>query len=316
MRVAFFGSSQFSCLVLRQLLASEHSIVGIVTQPDQPAGRRMTLCPTDVCREAYSLGMPILKPERLRNNADFRRQLRELKPEALLVASYGQIIPPRVLEMTQWPLNVHPSLLPKLRGASPIRTALLQGLPATGCCIIQMTPRLDDGDTLLVETVNIPADWNYSQLEQRLGEVGGRLAGLALTAVAAGSATLTAQDHSQATYTAIYTREDTWIDWWRSSREIYDFIRAWDPDVGARTLLPNGRRLKIWCAAAVTPSTDAPSTNPGTILAVHKELLRVACGQGAVELLEVQPENKRRMDVASFLAGHHLAVGDRLGRGC
>jgi methionyl-tRNA formyltransferase len=313
-RIAFFGSSHFSCLVLRQLLASEHPVVAIVTQPDQPAGRRMELCPTDVCREADGLGIPVLKPERLRNNSAFRQQLRERKPDALLVASYGQIIPPHVLELTQWPLNVHPSLLPSLRGASPIRTALLQGLSTTGCCIIRMTPRLDDGDILLSTGIDVPDDWNYAWLQHYLGEVGGRLAAQALSAVQSGAATSLPQEHSQATYTTSHTRDDTWIDWDRSSREVHNFIRAWDPDVGALTLLPDGRRLKVWHAVSVLGGslTDAA---PGTILAVQKEYVTVACRPGALNITEVQPENKRRMDVASFLAGHKLAIGDRLGPG-
>jgi methionyl-tRNA formyltransferase len=313
-RVAYFGSSQFSCLVLRQLLASEHTVVAIVTQPDQPAGRRMTLCPTDVCRESYNLGLPVLKPERLRNNAAFRQQLRELKPEALLVASYGQIIPPRVLELTQWPLNVHPSLLPRLRGASPVRTALLQGLPTTGCCIIRMTPRLDDGDILLVKQENIRSNWNYADLESSLGHLGGKLAVNALTEVSAGTATLTPQDHALATYTSIHTRDDTWIDWDRSKWEVRNFIRAWDPDVGALTLLPDGRRLKVWRAMNASPVMPEITEPPGTVVAVQKDRFTVACQREALWITEVQPENKRRMDVASFLAGHKLSVGDRLGQ--
>jgi len=327
-RVAFFGSSQFSCLVLRQLLASEHKVVAIVTQPDQPAGRRMTLCPTDVCREAYNLGLPVLKPERLRNNAAFRQLLREYRPDALLVASYGQIIPPRVLELTGWPLNVHPSLLPRLRGASPIRTALLQGLATTGCCIIRMTPRLDDGDVLLVKPQDIRTNWNYADLESALGHLGGRLAVQALTAVDAGTAMLTPQDNAQATYTTTYTRDDTWIDWNRPHWDVYNFVRALDPDVGALTLLPDGHRLKVCRAKNSSPILPEPeyADPPGTVVAIHKDSFAVACRRkvpwtsvfepmNELWITEVQPENKRRMDVASFLAGHHLSVGDRLGQG-
>jgi len=141
MRLAFFGSSDLSCIVLKALLGSSHDVVVAVTQPDQPAGRKMQLCPTRICCDAEGQGLPVLKPAKIRSNPSFRAELRSFKPDAFVTASYGQIISPKVLEITEWPLNVHPSLLPELRGASPIRTALLMGLKKTGCCIMRMTPK-------------------------------------------------------------------------------------------------------------------------------------------------------------------------------
>lgn len=314
MRVAFFGSSRFSCFVLDALLASPHSVACVVTQPDMPAGRSMKLTPTQVCSDATQRGLPVLKPARLKGHAEIVAQLRAYAPQALLTASYGQIIPKAVLDLTPWPLNVHPSLLPKLRGASPIRTALLEGLEVTGCCIMRMTPRLDDGDVLLREELSIAAEWNYADLETRLGALGGGLALHALGAVEQGRAVLAPQDNASATFCYEYRKEDARLDWSRPASRLRDFIRAWDPDVGAWTTLPGGRRLKVW-RARVLDSAGVGSASvsvPGTVLNSHSQLT-VACGEAALELLELQPESKRRMTAAEFLAGHALAANAVLG---
>ncbi|MCH7472014.1 methionyl-tRNA formyltransferase [bacterium] len=325
MRVAFFGSSRLSCLVLKALLQSPHEVAVVITQPDQPAGRAMALTPTHLCVDALDAGLPVLKPERVRSNPRFRAELMEHKPEAFMVTAYGQIISKKVLALVQWPLNVHPSLLPRLRGASPMRTALLQGLKCTGCCVMKMTPRLDDGDILLREEINIPLDWDHGELEDAMGGLGGRLALQALDSVASGSVKLTPQDEEAATYCSTYTRADTWIDWSRPAARLYDFIRAWSPDIGACTNLPDGKRLKIWQATTQQPPgeekpevyADAPPGNaaPGTVLTAAKMGLWVNTGDGALRIVELQPENRARMSAASFLAGRRLKAGDRLGAG-
>lgn len=319
LRVVFFGSSHFSCLVLEQLLSSEHEVVAVVTQPDQPAGRKLELCPTAICSHIGSSGLPLLKPAYLRNNFELRRTLRELKPDAYIVASYGQIIPPKILELVKWPLNVHPSLLPSLRGASPVRTALLQGITETGCCIICMTQRMDDGDIVISKQQQIDDDWNYAALESRLGRLGGELALSALTMVEQDQVRLRPQDNAKATYTRIYGREDTWIDWNLPARNVSSFIRAWDPDIGALTLLPDGKRLKIW-KVRLKQMPDLDPAAPGSVVSMTHSTVVLACGSTAgsatkepqyVQLLEVQPENKRRMEIAAFLAGNKLAVGEQ-----
>jgi len=317
MRVAFFGSSRFSCLVLEAIKQSSHVATVVVTQPDQPKGRKMALCPTPLCDQAFLDGLLVLKPEHVRNNPGFRRALMAQRPDALLVASFGQIISKKVLALTEWPLNVHPSALPRLRGASPVRTALLQGLEETACCMMRMTPRLDDGDVMLSESLEVPDDWNHEQLETALGELGGRLAVKVLDQVAAGSTQFTSQDHGSATYCSRYNREDTIIEWARPASELHNFIRAWDPDVGALTTLPDGRRLKVWSAHVEEPPDELAQTGvrvePGTIVAVGKKAVWVACGSGILRLLDIQPENKGRMSMSSFLAGNPLNPSDRLG---
>jgi methionyl-tRNA formyltransferase len=315
-RLAFFGSTRFSCLVLSRLVQSRHGVVAVITQPDQPAGRRLELAPTELCGVAEATALPVLKPERLRNNHELRAQLRALKLDALLVAAYGQIIPPKLLDSTPWPLNVHPSALPKLRGASPIRSALLQSLAGTACCVMRMTPAVDDGDVLCREALAIPPDWNYGQLEEALGRLGGELACSALDALERGTVKLTPQNNAEATYCPRLTRDETIIDWTRPAAELYDFVRAWDPDVGACTHLPDGRRLKVWRAAlSPEPGLPAPAAapgQPGEVAMVGKRHCAIATGDGLLWLAEVQPENRPRMSVASFLAGHPLTAGVRL----
>lgn len=314
-RVAFFGSSAFSCLVFEALQDSAHEIAAVITQPDQPAGRRMTICPTPMCTDAQGMGVPVLKPERVKSNPRFRAELMEHRPDAFIVASYGQIISRKVLALTEWPLNVHPSALPKLRGASPVRTALLNGLRHTECCIMRMTPRLDDGDVMLREPLAIPLDWNHGQLETTLGELGGRLAVAALDCVVAGTAVFTPQNHDLSTSCSLYRREDTVIDWTRPAGELADFIRAWDPEIGALTTLPDGRRLKIWKVSPEDPPELAGvgAVEPGSVLAVSKKSLWVDTGSGSLRIDELQPNSKARMPVASFLAGNRLIPGERLG---
>jgi methionyl-tRNA formyltransferase len=316
MRIAFFGSTRFSCLVLEMLRQGPHEIAAVVTQPDQPAGRRLELTPTALCCSAAQLGLPVLKPERLVNNSGFRQALAAHKPDALIVASYGRILPPKVLGLTEWPLNVHPSPLPRLRGASPIRATLLQGLERTECCIMRMTPRMDDGDILRRAPLAIPVEWNFLGLITQMARLGGLLATQALDDVAAGSVTLEPQDGLQATYCTVYTREDTVIDWRRGVNSLRDFVRAWDPDLGALTALPGGRRLKVWAVSTVAPPDNAVSlaghAGPGVVAALTKRHFWVAAGNGLLRIDEVQPENKARMPAANFLAGARLKPGDTL----
>lgn len=314
MRVAFFGSSQFSCHVLGGLLASAHEVAVVVTQPDQPAGRRMQLRPTPVCEQAQQAGRRVLKPRRLRGNARLLDALRALELDALAVASYGKIIPPELLNLTPWPLNVHPSALPLLRGPSPLRTALLQGLRETQVCIMRMTPRIDDGPLLLRAALPIPAEWNHSALEQAAGELGGRLLVQALELAQQGRVMLEEQDHAQASYTSVHNRADTWIDWTRSNGALADFVRAWDPDAGACTSYRScagPRRLKLWRARSA--GSGDSMAQPGQIIEASKHELLVQTGGGALSLLEVQPESRSRMAVDSFLAGGQLSAGDLLG---
>lgn len=316
MRTVFFGSSHFSCHVLDGLLAAGQEVALVVTQPDQPAGRKMQLRPTPVCELAEERGLAVLKPRRLRGPSPLLDQLKSVAPEALAVASYGRIIPPELLELTAWPLNVHPSALPLYRGPSPLRTALLEGLTETEVCIMRMTERIDDGPVLRRAGLRIGSDWNYSALELAAGELGGRLLAEALQIVKGGRAELSDQNHELASYTRVHHRADTWIDWTRSSRELHSFVRAWDPDAGACTSFHSGtapKRLKVWRAETTAQPEGLAPVPAGTVLRATAHELLVQCGDGCLSLLELQPESRQRMTVASFQAGSRLSAGSVLG---
>ena len=312
MRIILFGSSRFSCTVLGHLLGSAHELVGLVTQPDTPSGRKMLDTPTPVCLDVSALDIPIFKPSKLINNRELKAELKALNPDAIIVVSYGKIIPKSLLKLTDWPLNVHPSDLPRLRGASPIRSAMLLGLEKTACCIMKMTPRLDDGDVLSREFHDIRLDCDHDQLELDLGLLGGRMAVEALDAIGKGQVELTPQDDAEATYCSTYERIDTQIDWQRPATEIVNFVRAWDPDLGSFTKLDDGRRLKIWKvteqSAPECEGTIADGT-PGQVVAATKKGLWVATGNGTIRILELQPDNKNRMPLGSYLAGNKVNVG-------
>ena len=271
----------------------------------------MELSPTVVGKRAMELGLLTLKPQKLRRPA-FLEKLRDLRAEALLVASYGRMIPPPLLELTPYPLNIHPSLLPELRGPSPIRTALLEGRSTTGCCIMKMSPRLDDGDIAAVEKIAIDSLWNFEELEEQLADVGARQAIDALDAAAQGLLKFTPQNEAQATYTRMHDKGDARIDWSQSARTLQSFLRAWDPDIGAWTMLPDGKRLKVWRAEVAESFDIGDRAAPGTVVGRVRDALMVQTGQGILRLLEVQPENRKRMSTASFLAGSRLEPGDRL----
>jgi methionyl-tRNA formyltransferase len=311
LRLLFFGSSRLSCLVLEGLLASRHTVAAVVTQPDQPAGRRMELRATPVGSAAAAAGLAVFKPRRLKHNSDLQTELQGLAVDALAVASYGKLIPVWLLELTPWPLNVHPSPLPLQRGPSPLRTALLEGWHETQCCIMRMTERIDDGPVLLRSPLAIPGGWNYEELESAAGTLGGALLASALDGIAQGTVALTPQTDSAATYTRVFTREDTWLDWSLPAERLADFVRAWDPDLGACTGYFHKdavRRLKVWRAEPAA-AEGAAAAQAGTVLLADKGELLVQAGAGALRLLEVQPENRPRMPVASFMAGQQLAAG-------
>lgn len=315
MRIAFFGSSPFSCHVLKQVLASEHEVAMVVTQPDHPAGRRMQLRPTALAELAAELGCRLSKPEKLRGNDELKDELSRLRVDALAVASYGKIIPRSLLRLTQWPLNVHPSPLPLLRGPSPLRSALLEAWAETQVCIMRMTPRIDDGPVMLRRGLAIAQDWNHADLEASAGNLGGELLARAMTLLQAGEASWEEQSHADATMTRVHSREDTWLDWEQSATALVSFVRAWDPDLGACTSYCAGgavRRLKVWRAQAAR-SVGKAGAAPGSILEASRHELLVQCGAGALRLLDVQPESRARMAIASFLAGGQVRPGDRLG---
>jgi methionyl-tRNA formyltransferase len=269
----------------------------------------MRLQPTPVHSLAESLGLPVLTPQRARD-PEFIEQLRALAPDLIVLASYGKILPQAVLEIAllgNW--NLHGSLLPKYRGASPIQYALLNGERETGVTLMEMVAEMDAGDIYLQATEPIHPDDDYGALEARLAARAASLLLDGLERLQAGTLTRTPQDHAAATYAPPITKDDTRVCWEEPAERCRNRIRAFSPKPGAFTLW-RGKTLKLWRAEVAPRTGDAA---PGAIIACAPDDLRVACGEGALRLLEVQPESRPRMEIRAFLNGYRPQVGERLG---
>lgn len=311
--MVFFGTADFACPSL-EVLAEDPAIDlrAVVTQPDRARGRDLRLQPTPVKACAGAWPISVLQPERCRHEA-FLRELSALDPELIVVAAYGQILPPALLSMPRHGcLNVHASLLPRHRGASPIQAALLHGDPETGVTLMRMDAGLDTGDIVAVERTPVGSEDNAQTLHDRLAAVGAAVLKRAWPEYIAGRLTPRPQPAEGITYAPRITREDGRLDWQRPAQELWNRVRALTPWPGTFTEVgvAGGRRLiKIWRAMP----ESAAGGEPGEILALGREGLLVACGQGALRLLEIQREGGRRLAAADFLAGFPLRVGERLG---
>lgn len=318
MRVLFWGTPDFAVPTLRALTEEGHQVVGVVTQPDRPAGRGRTLRPSPVKREALDEGIPVLTPEKPVGEA-FLGQIRELEADVSVVVAYGHILRPEVLEVPRlgsW--NVHASLLPELRGAAPIHWAIARGHDATGVSIMRMVEGMDAGPVLHQVVEPIGPRETSSELTERLAEVGAQALIEAMALLEYGDAEPVEQDHGLATFAPKVSREVARVDWARPAREVSDHIRAMDAVPGAWTRWA-GEPLKLFRPGLEGPEGAAVPTladaAPGTVLVADPAIpgaFAVRCGDGAVWIGEVQPPGKTRMPVEAWLRGRGAAPGDRL----
>ena len=309
MRILFMGTSGFAVPALKALLASEHEVVGVVTQPDRPAGRGRQARLSPVKEVALEAGFPIHQPEKVREES-FIALVREMSPDAIVVAAFGQIIPKAILEIPRFgSINVHASLLPKCRGAAPVHYALFAGETVTGVTTMLMDPGLDTGPILLQREVEILPEDNEGTLEARLAEVGAGLLLETLEAVERGMISPTPQDDSLATHAPSVKKDECEIVWARDARTIVNRVRGCTPRPGAYTFW-QGSALRIWSCAVFEGSA---SGEPGLVLEVTSEGIHVLAGEGAVLLREVQPENRKRMSAAEFARGYRIIPGAKLG---
>ena len=311
LRIIFMGSAELACLSLEALARQpDLAVVAVVTQPDKPRGREMKLQGSPVKQAALRLQLPVLQPVRAREEG-FIAELRALRPDLIAVAAYGQILPKGILELPQFGcLNVHTSLLPKYRGAAPIQWAILNGEPETGVTIMKMDVGLDTGDILTQAATPILAEDNAQTLHDRLGRLGADLLVSTIRDHAAGKIRPRPQPAEGASLARKLNREDGRLDWKLTAGELWNRVRAFTPWPGAFTHLPaqpQPHLLKIWRAEVVEGRGGA-----GDVLAAGKTELVVACGAGALRLLEVQREGGRRMSTGDFLAGHPLDPGSKL----
>lgn len=309
MRVVFLGSPPFATPVLVRLIDSPFRPVAIVTQPARAQGRGRKVAESSVAALAKEHGIELLEPESVREPAVLER-LRALAPDVFLVVSYGEILRDEFLAIPRLvSLNVHPSLLPRWRGATPVPATLLAGDALTGVAIQRVARELDAGDLLLVRETSVRELETAGELLTRLADWSGELVLEALALVESGRAVYTSQDHARATHCRKLTKESGRIDWTKSARELEHLVRAMNPWPGATTTLPDGTPLAVWRARAL----DSAPTTPGTILESSKRLL-VAAGTGALELCEVQQPGKRALSAADWLRGARLAPLAQLGR--
>lgn len=306
MRVLFWGTPEFALPALRALTEEGHFVVGVVTQPDRPAGRGRALSSSLVKREALEEGIPVLQPERARGE-EFMDQIRELRPDVSVVVAYGQILRPEVLAVpTHGSINIHASLLPELRGAAPVHWAIIRGLDTSGVTIMRMEAGLDSGPILFQVPEPVRADETMSELALRLSEIGAEALIDTLALLEAGEVVERTQDHSLATYAPKVDRDLARLDWSLPAVEVARWVRGLDAVPGAWTTR-RGEPVKLF-----RPRLEVRSGAPGEVLDVDPEVgVLVAAGQDAVRLREVQPSGKRRMEAAEWIRGRGVEVGDR-----
>jgi len=311
MKIVFMGTAELSCASLEKMVREkDFQVAAVVTQADKPKGRELQLQFSPVKILAEKLKLPFLQPAKARDE-QFISKLRELKPELIVVAAYGQILPQTILDLPKFGcVNVHTSLLPKYRGASPIQSAILNGETETGVTIMKMDAGLDTGEILAQTRTPILPEDNSQTLHDRLAQLGAELLVETIPAYVTGKILPKPQPAEGASYAAKIKKEDGRIDWSEPAEKILNRLRAFTPWPGVFTSLhvePKPQLLKFWKAEVAGNNGQT-----GTVLSADKTGIVVACGKNALRILELQREGGRRMTAAEFLAGHPLKPGGRL----
>ena len=307
MKIIFMGTPDFAAASLEALIASRHEIQAVVTQPDKPKGRKGELTPSPVKVVAEGKGIKVYQPLKVRDE-EFVKTLRTYNPDVMVVVAFGQIIPLSILKMPKYGcVNIHGSLLPKYRGAAPIQWAVLDGEKETGITTILMDEGIDTGDILLKKTIQIDTDETSGSLFDKLMALGAKAILETLDELEKGSLTPIKQGESPTAYAKMLTKAMGLIDFTKSEKELDCFVRGMNPWPSAYTLLA-GKTLKLWKVRVVEGSGKA-----GSVIEIGKESFTIACGEGAIEVLEVQLEGKKRMSAGDFLKGSSLNIGQELG---
>lgn len=314
MKIVFCGTPSFAVPTLKAVLRAGHEVALVVTQPDRASGRGLTMLAPPVKQTALAAGLPVVQPEKIKKNEEFRALLEQIAPDAILVVAYGRIIPRWMLDLPRYGnLNLHASLLPKYRGAAPIQWAIANGEPETGATTMRLDEGLDTGDILLQRALPIAPDQTSEDLFPLLAEMGAGLMVETLDGLAAGTITPRKQDDSLATHAPILTREDGRMDFSKPAMTLYNRWRGFQPWPGAWTLL-NGKKLVAHRLMPLDAGSLAGGPEEPGAVGVEQGRMFVRCGEGTwLELVEVQMEGKKRMPAADFLRGHRLVTGDRLG---
>ena len=309
LRIVFMGTPDFAVPTLRAIHDSGYSVVAVVTQPDRPKGRGRKLTPPPVKKAALAFNDPVLQPKTVRTD-QFHSQLADLKPDLFVVVAFGQILPQPLLDIPiHGAINVHASLLPRHRGAAPIQWAIIKGDAQTGVTTMMMDKGMDTGDILLMQKTPIEPTDTAASLHDRLSLMGARLLIDTLDALKSETLTRTPQPHDQATYASMLKKKDGEIDWSLPAKQIERLIRGLTPWPGAYTF-SDGVRLKIFKASVLEREI---SVAPGTILECFPGELRVATGENALAIHEIQGKSGKRLPIDDFLCGCRLPDGTCLG---
>ncbi len=315
MRVVFMGTPDFAVETLKILAESRHEVVGVVTQPDKPRGRSGKLQITPVKETALQYEIPVYQPERVKE-PEFIQTLQDLVPDVIVVVAFGQILPKAILQLPKYGcINVHASLLPKLRGAAPIQWSVINGDSESGVTIQQMDEGLDTGDMLLVRKYTLDAKETGGSLFDRLASFGGPMVLEVLEQAEAGTLQPVPQNHEEHTYAKMLSKETGHIDFAQSAVQIERLIRGLNPWPSAYAYLGD-KMIKLW-SAEVIPSERAAdhglgSAKPGIVVVVNKQDFVIQTGDGYLAVQEVQLAGKKRMDTESFLRGYSLTEGTKL----
>lgn len=313
MRVVFMGTPDFSVPTLEKIIEAGHEVIGVVTQPDKAKGRGKKVLFSPVKEKALEHNLPVYQPKRARD-PEFIGQMRDLNPDVMVVVAFGQILPKDLLDIPKYGcINVHASLLPKYRGAAPIQWAVIRGEKVSGVTTMQMDVGLDTGDMLMKTEVALAEDETGGSLHDKLSVLGGELLIETLKGIEAGTIRPEKQDDSQAgEYARMLDKALGKIDFSMPAGEIERLIRGLNPWPSAYTFY-HGKTMKLWKAEVVSADDGGEAAAPGQILSVDKKGFTVQTGEGALRILELQMEGKKRMDAGAFLRGCPMAAGEILG---
>lgn len=312
MRIVFMGTPEIAAGVLKSLIGSKHEVVGVVTQPDRPSGRGNVMTFSDVKKVAVENDIEVLQPQKA-SEPDFIERLTQMNPDVIVVVAYGQILRAAVLDLPKYGcINVHASLLPKYRGASPIQWAVINGEKETGVTIMYMAKGIDTGDIILQSKLTLDEKETAGTLHDRLTELSGPVLLEALDKIEDGTAVRTVQKEEEATYVTVIDKSLGNLDFTKPAAELERMIRGLIPWPGAFTYL-NGKLLKIWDTQVSDVKVDS-SFIPGRINTSIKDELYIETSDGSLRILELQAEGKKRMYASDFLLGHKPATGDMVSR--
>ena len=312
-KIVFMGTPKFAVPVLERLIKN-YRVELVITQPDKKVGRKKVLTPPPVKVVALENNIKVLQPEKISTDEETYNTLKELNPDIIITAAYGQLVPEKILEIPEFKcINVHGSLLPKLRGGAPIQYSILEDHGKTGITIMYMVKKLDAGDMISKVEVDILDSDNYETLHDKLSIAGCELLNETLPKIFNGDISPEKQDDTEATFARNILREDEKINWNTSAREVFNKVRALDPTPGAFTYL-EGNVLKIWSSEVIDISAEVNFDKVGIIIKQDKKYIYVLCGNGTVlKVKELQVSGKKRMPVVNFLSNKKDYVGTVLG---